>query len=477
MTAAKRAQMNPRAVGELIAGELSTDDDLVSVEVAGPGFINLTLSTSLTTKAVRNVLQNSEDFHKLSPSAPLKINVEFVSVNPNGPITIGSGRGAAYGSALCNVLEAAGHEVHREYYINDGVNSEQMRLFAESVRSAAFSYFGYETLPTTGLEEDLTARLYLRNNFLENMGQAFGGYDSDWFSSRFEEYLDKLEPELDGYQKTKASFYRRWLNSSRAEFGNDLKFNYQTAWHSNAYEPPEKSSYYNHESVFQVALDLISEYGDTEVEKKYFSSSGIEWFRYESQARMIKFQDCDLAAFGVEFDTWFSEQSLHDAGKVEQLIDRLVEKGVADDQPVRTIIEYGKKGEIKEIVKEPQNGNEEDDAPESDASRESGEAQSPETATLWLRSTKFADPQDRVLRRKDGRLTYIASDVAYHLDKFNRPEKADKLITVLGPDHHGYIGRLQAVVAALLEQPSPAASDEFTENDAKIWKDASEKQD
>ena len=73
--------------------------------------------------------------------------------------------------------------------------------------------------------------------------------------------------------------------------------------------------------------------------------------------------------------------------------------------------------------------------------------------TVWLRSTKFADDMDRVLRRKDGRLTYIASDVAYHRDKFSRPLNADKLITVLGPDHHGYIGRLTAVVAALLERP------------------------
>lgn len=69
---------------------------------------------------------------------------------------------------------------------------------------------------------------------------------------------------------------------------------------------------------------------------------------------------------------------------------------------------------------------------------------------MWLRSTKFGDDMDRVLRRRDGRLTYIASDVAYHKDKFNRPPNAEKLITILGPDHHGYIGRLHAVLAALL---------------------------
>ena len=118
----------------------------------------------------------------------------------------------------------------------------------------------------------------------------------------------------------------------------------------------------------------------------------------------------------------------------------------------------GGKVEDVEIVEQP---NEEVDeeapgtghqasGPEPDAQSPAPDATNP---TLWLRSTKFADDMDRVLRRKDGRLTYIASDVAYHKDKFNRPAKADKLITILGPDHHGYIGRLHAVVAALLEAP------------------------
>jgi arginyl-tRNA synthetase len=95
---------------------------------------------------------------------------------------------------------------------------------------------------------------------------------------------------------------------------------------------------------------------------------------------------------------------------------------------------------------------------------------SPDSSTLWLRSTKFGDDQDRVLRRQDGRLTYIASDVAYHKDKFNRPANADKLITVLGPDHHGYIGRLHAVVAALLMEPSNNAdAAPMTDLEAKLY--------
>jgi arginyl-tRNA synthetase len=83
---------------------------------------------------------------------------------------------------------------------------------------------------------------------------------------------------------------------------------------------------------------------------------------------------------------------------------------------------------------------------------------------------------DRVLRRRDGRLTYIASDVAYHKDKFNRPDGADKLITVLGPDHHGYIGRLTAVVAAMLMEKPKLGTPIDDEVMAKLYKDTGEKE-
>ena len=155
MAAAKTAKMNPRALGEMIAGALSSDADLSKVEVAGPGFINLTLSERMTARALDFVLSGGASFFHTSAARPLKINVEFVSVNPNGPITVGSGRGAAYGSTLCNVLEAAGHTVHREYYINDGVNSEQMRWFARSVVHYIVKKAGLESqFPESGYKGD-----------------------------------------------------------------------------------------------------------------------------------------------------------------------------------------------------------------------------------------------------------------------------------------------------------------------------------
>lgn len=339
MIGAKAAGMNPRALGELLAGELASDSDLSSVEVAGPGFINLRLTPEFQSSFIAKISSTTSLHPQPNPATPsLRINVEFVSVNPNGPITIGSGRGAAYGSTLCNVLTAAGHTVHREYYINDGVNSEQMRLFAESVRAAL-------------LGEDTSNRSYKGD------------------------YVDAVAEQV-----REAGPASNWKEIS------------------------------------------------------------VEQLQSDSQSFMLVAQRKALSAFGVEFDTWFSEQSLHDSGLVAEEVEALEATGVADAAPHRFKLKLAKGGKIEDVEIETQATDEED------TSKGEGSGD-----TLWLRSTKFGDDMDRVLRRRDGRLTYIASDVAYHKDKFNRPANADKLITVLGPDHHGYIGRLTAVVAAMLK--------------------------
>ena len=347
MAAAKKAGMNPRALGEALAEALQRpaagSQLLASVDVAGPGFLNLRLRPEAIAAHVPKILA-AKKFGDIENPSPQRINVEFVSVNPNGPITIGSGRGAAFGSALCNVLQAAGNVVHREYYINDGVNSEQMRLFAESVKALA-----------SGLQV------------------------------------------------------------------------------------PEKG--YKGEYVQDVANTLGA--------KGIPAEADVSWFQHVSQAAMLQRQRTDLAAFGVHFDTWFSEQSLHDRGIVANRIEGLKATGVADEEPYRTKLKLGKGGVVEETIREDQpNEDEGEDAETSTLPSPRGEG-----TTLWLRSTKFGDDMDRVLRRRDGRLTYIASDVSYHENKLQRPPNATKMITILGPDHHGYIGRLTAVVAALLRGP------------------------
>ncbi|MBS1728606.1 MAG: arginine--tRNA ligase [Armatimonadetes bacterium] len=405
LVVSKAASQNPRVIGEMLAAKLleKYGSVLTAVEVAGPGFINLRLEPSFVAGYVPTVLQ--EDFKLESASRtpnPLRINVEFVSVNPNGPITIGSGRGAAYGSTLCNVLEAVGHTIYREYYINDGVSSTQMALFAESVKA-----------------------------IVEGRPVPDNGYKGDYVYEVAEAVRTFFSPDAD-------------------------------------------------QRLVQI------------------------W----TQDAMIGAQARALLAFGVEYDTWYSEQSLHDNGHVETEIAGMIEKGIADNSPIRAKLKLAKGFKIEDVLFESQtaametedeHGQEPNlddlvptimplaapsmegsiadpdplEAPNPDASPGEGKK---EGETLWLRSTKLGDDMDRVVRRRDGRLTYIASDVAYHKDKFNRPPGADKLITILGPDHHGYIGRLTAVVAAMMMEKPIVGEPLEDPVQAKLYRDSGEKE-
>lgn len=330
MVASKRAGMNPRQIGDLLREALLSLDDsaIAGVDVAGPGFLNLRLTSESISSYIPVVLAKGIDLGRPDRPdnfVPKRVNIEFVSVNPNGPITVGSGRGAAFGDTLSRVLTAAGHQVDREYYINDGVNSEQMRQFAASVRALALG----EPLPE----------------------KAYRG-----------EYV-------------------------------------------------------------QAVADRVKELHTD------FEGQDLGWWQAVSQELMIERQRGDLAAFGVEFQRWFSEQSLHNEGKVAEAMAKLESSGNAYRSAT------------------PQDGT---TGEEPDESVPNDEPASPADAgeALWLRSTAFGDDKDRVLVRADGRPAYIAADVAYMDDKLGT-RGYDKAFLILGPDHHGYIARMYAVYQAL----------------------------
>ena len=119
MVLAKEAKTKPRELAEAIAARLRADEMIASVDIAGPGFINLTLQPSAWAEALRTVLRQGEDYGRSASISSAKVNVEYVSANPTGPIHVGHGRGAVFGDALCSLLQFAGHDVTREYYIND----------------------------------------------------------------------------------------------------------------------------------------------------------------------------------------------------------------------------------------------------------------------------------------------------------------------------------------------------------------------
>jgi arginyl-tRNA synthetase len=313
---ARTLGMNPREVAGKIVAHLPIGGDAViaAAEIAGPGFINLTLRPDWLADILRRIEASGANFGKSDTGAGQSVVVEFVSTNPNGPITVAGGRNAALGDTLASLLTANGYAVSREYYINDALNSVQMNNFGLSV------FFRYREL--------------------------LGHKGDEWEEMYRGEYITDVA--------------RRILDEHGSEFENADRDDPQT----------------------------------------------VRTFRDLSQDGMIAQQKLDLAAFGVTFDTWFSEATLHADGRVTAAIDTLTKRGFT----------YTKDG------------------------------------ALWLKSTEFGDDKDRVLMRADGTATYIAGDVAYHKDKFDRG--FDRAINVWGADHAGYVARTKASIAALGYDPN-----------------------
>jgi arginyl-tRNA synthetase len=161
MVLAKPAGMQPRAIADALAARLTKDARIISAEVAGPGFLNLRLATSLWQRVVKDALQTGADFGKSELGQGQRVNVEFVSANPTGPMHVGHVRGAVVGDALSNLLAFAGWNVTREYYINDG--GAQVDVLARS------AYERYRE--ANGLEPEIREGLY-PGDYLIPVGEA-----------------------------------------------------------------------------------------------------------------------------------------------------------------------------------------------------------------------------------------------------------------------------------------------------------------
>ena len=131
MVLAKPAKMKPRDIADLLAARLTEDDRVAQAEVAGPGFLNLRLAPGVWQGVIGAVLAQGTDFGRSQMGQGRKVNVEYVSANPTGPLHVGHTRGAVFGDALASLLAYAGHDVTREYYINDG--GAQVDVLARSV--------------------------------------------------------------------------------------------------------------------------------------------------------------------------------------------------------------------------------------------------------------------------------------------------------------------------------------------------------
>ncbi len=337
MQLAKKLRTNPRQFAERLVLALRSQPDFArgyvdAVEIAGAGFINFRFSAKTKQAVVAQILGEGAAFGR-GPPTGRKVQVEFVSANPTGPLHVGHGRGAAYGASVSNLLAFTGDHVQREFYINDA--GRQMDILATSV--------------------------WLR--YLESLGvtAAFpeDGYRADYVRSIARDFAD-----------THATRFKREAGALPAMApGQD----------------PD------------AALDAL-----IAATKSLLGEDWRELHRFALEA-MLADQKNDLGEFGVAYDRWFSEQSLFDSGEIERAIRTLDDRGHLHEKD----------------------------------------------GALWFRSTAFGDEKDRVVRRENGQFTYFASDIAYHLNKFERG--FDRLINVWGADHHGYIPRVKGALAALGE--------------------------
>ena len=249
LTIAKTANLQPRAIAEIITKTLN-DENLLTpagiskVEIAGPGFINITLEVANQGSVVSDILRLKEKFGTGSVLSGKKVNLEFVSANPTGPIHLGHTRWAAVGDSLGRVLSAAGAEVVREFYINDRGN--QMDLFGESLRAAALGLprpeNGYHGEYIVDLAKQITSKnpdfismeesksiiafreagYKLQLELQKNVLDSFGTHFDVWFSERslyennfFDHTLDKLKSNGHVYEQEGAV----WLRTT--DFGDD----------------------------------------------------------------------------------------------------------------------------------------------------------------------------------------------------------------------------------------------------------------
>ncbi|KTD23767.1 arginyl tRNA synthetase [Legionella lansingensis] len=337
MTLAKPCGQPPRKLAELILQSLPPHPEVDRVEIAGPGFINFFMHHEARSQVIADILKKGEQFGCNTLGRGQKVILEFVSANPTGPLHVGHGRGAAFGATLANLLAVAGFDVSREYYVNDA--GRQMNILAASV------WLRYLIL--TG--EDII--------FPAN------GYRGDYVMAIAQEILD--------------------------HHGN----HFVRAWSVITEGLPADEPAGGDKEVYIDALIVRA--------KALLGEEGFKLFHKHALDSVLADIKEDLSEFGVEFDCWFSEQSLLDGGAIGKGIKALKDGGHT----------YEKEG------------------------------------ALWFRATDFADEKDRVLVRANGHTTYFASDVAYHWNKYNRG--FDRVIDIFGADHHGYVTRVKAAVKAL----------------------------
>ena len=326
LAGAKALKQNPRALAQILVDHLELEGSYFDkVEIAGPGFLNFRLGSKWFGQVLSAIEAEGETYGAVDEGRGEKVMVEFVSANPTGPMHMGNARGGVLGDTLANVLDRAGFDVWKEFYVNDAGN--QIHKFADSIHARYMQILlGEEGFP-----------------FPEE------GYHGD------------------DIKELAQGFY--------AKVGDSYKDKPESEW-----------------------LEAMSQFG--------------------LEVNIPKMKE-DLLRYGIEYDQWFFESTLHDSGYVAETVELLSKNGWT----------YEKDG------------------------------------ALWLKTAQILAQQlraagksdedieklalkDDVLRRANGFYTYFAADIAYHRNKF-AVRGFDKVVNIWGADHHGHVARLKGAMDAL----------------------------
>src|SRR4051812_36879407 len=210
--------MAPRELAEELAAAATTVSAVERAEIAGPGFVNLWVTDAWLADALAEVLEQGRDFGAGEPETPERVQVEMVSANPTGPITVASARNGAYGDSVARLLEFAGHEVEREYYYNDsGAQMEKFRASVEARRRGEEppedGYQGAYIEELAASEEDPVPKMLEQ---IERTLDRFRVHFDTWaLQSKLEARLEEFLPRIDTYEKDGAL----WARSSK--YGDD----------------------------------------------------------------------------------------------------------------------------------------------------------------------------------------------------------------------------------------------------------------
>ena len=292
MLLAKSVKLNPRQLAEKLVAALPQDGAVSKVEIAGPGFINFFLDSSSQFDIVKQIHDLGSQFGRSRTGAGKKVQVEFVSANPTGPLHVGHGRGAAYGSAVADLLEAVGFEVHREYYVNDA--GRQMDILATSI--------------------------WLR--YLEIGGEPVRFPDNGYRGG----YVSDIARDL--FQQAKDS-YRHPIDRVMADIPKDESEGGDKETHIDALIAKAKNllGVQAYREVFNAGLDNILD----DIKN-------------------------DLLEFGVDYQRWFSEQQLMDDGSVDKALGRLQTSGHLYEKDGATWFASSTLGDEKDRVVRRENG-------------------------------------------------------------------------------------------------------------------------